>query len=106
VHSIELSCFCYSDRTDNEPLEFVEAMAANEKLYITTHARPRMNYHRSLIESELPDEVLDLLNRYLRLSPAMVPPLGTVDTHYPHFGTQTFILTMFLSTRTRRELPV
>jgi hypothetical protein len=83
VHSIELSCFCYSDRTDNEPLEFVEAMAANEKLYITTHARPRMNYHRSLTESELPDEVLDLLNRYLHLSPAMVPPLGTVDTHSP-----------------------
>jgi hypothetical protein len=83
VRSIELSCFSYSDSTDNEPLEFVGAMAANAKRYITTHARPRMNYHRSLTEPELPEEVLDLLNRYLRLSSSMVPPLGTVDTHSP-----------------------
>lgn len=67
----------------NGPLEFVEAMATNEMRFIKTHARPRMNYHRSSTEPELPEEVLDLLDRYLQLAPAMVPPLGTDDTHSP-----------------------
>jgi hypothetical protein len=68
---------------DNRPLELVEAMATNETQFIKTHARPRMNYHRSSTEPELPEEVLYLLDRYLQLSPAMVPPLGTDDTHSP-----------------------
>lgn len=58
-------------------------MATNEKLFIETHARPRMNYHRSSTELQLPKEVLDLLDKYLRLAPAMVPPVGTDDTHSP-----------------------
>ncbi|CZT52065.1 uncharacterized protein RSE6_13308 [Rhynchosporium secalis] len=67
----------------NGQLEFVEAMATNEIRFIETHARPRKNYHRSSTEPELPDEVLDLLNRYLQLASAMVPPSGTDDTHSP-----------------------
>jgi len=67
----------------NGPLEFVVAMATNEMRFIKTHARPRMNYYRSSTESELPEEVLDLLDWYLQLTPAMVPPLGTDDTHSP-----------------------
>jgi Ser/Thr protein kinase RdoA (MazF antagonist) len=42
-----------------------------------------MNYHRSSTDPEMPEEVLDLLERYLKLSPAMVPPLGDVNTHSP-----------------------
>ncbi|KAG9236357.1 hypothetical protein BJ875DRAFT_533605 [Amylocarpus encephaloides] len=58
-------------------------MATNEMRFIKTHARICMNYHRSSTEPELPEEVLDLLNRYLQLAPAMVPPLGAGDTHSP-----------------------
>lgn len=71
---------------DDSPLEFVQAMATNEKLFIESHARPRMNYHRSSTEPELPEEVLDLLQRYLQLAPAMVPPPPEAeeeDTHSP-----------------------
>lgn len=39
-------------------------MATNEMRFIKTHARPRMNYHRSSTKPELPEEVLDLLDRY------------------------------------------
>ena len=58
-------------------------MATNEKLFIKSHAHPRLNYHRSSTEPELPEEVLSLLDRYLQLAPAMVPPPGTDDTHSP-----------------------
>ncbi len=53
--------------------------------YMKTYARPRMNYHRSSTEPELPEEVLDLLDRYLQLASAMVPPLGVDDIHSPTF---------------------
>lgn len=58
-------------------------MAKNETKFIKTHARPRMNYARSLTGPESPDEMLDLLDRYLQLAPAMVPPQSTDDTHSP-----------------------
>jgi hypothetical protein len=58
-------------------------MATNEKLVIKSHAHPRVNYHRSSTEPELPEEVLNFLDRYLQLAPAMVPPIGTEDTHSP-----------------------
>ncbi|KAL8650303.1 MAG: hypothetical protein Q9210_003899 [Variospora velana] len=65
------------------PQEFVEAMAENEKEFIEAHARPRINYARSLTEPESPDEMLDLLDRYLQLAPVMVPPQSSDDTHSP-----------------------
>jgi hypothetical protein len=49
-------------------------MVENETKFIQAHARSRMNYARSLTEPESPDEMLDLLDRYLQLTPAMVPP--------------------------------
>lgn len=58
-------------------------MADNEKKFIGAHARPRMNYARSLTEPESPDEMLDLLDLYLRLAPVMVPPQSSDDTHSP-----------------------
>src|SRR5258706_14272655 len=51
--------------------------------FIEMYARPHMNYARSLTEPELLEEVLDLLDRYLQLVPAMVPPQSTHDTHSP-----------------------
>lgn len=39
-----------------------------------------MNYHSSLVRPELPHEMLDLIDRYLQLAPAMVPPHSTEDT--------------------------
>jgi hypothetical protein len=42
-----------------------------------------MNYHRSSIHPELPEQVLNLLDRYLQLTPAIVPPLEAEDTHSP-----------------------
>lgn len=58
-------------------------MAKNEMRFIEAHAQPRMNYHRSSTEPELPDEVLDLLKQYLRLAASMVPPGGIFNTHTP-----------------------
>ncbi|KAK2766152.1 hypothetical protein FQN54_007668 [Arachnomyces sp. PD_36] len=65
------------------PLELVEAMATNEIQFVKTHGLPRLNYHRSSTEPELPDEVLALLDRYLKLTPAMIPPRTVEDTHAP-----------------------
>lgn len=58
-------------------------MAECELKFIKAHARPRMNYARSVTEPELPGDMVDLLDRYLRLAPAMVPPLTLDDTHSP-----------------------
>lgn len=60
-------------------------MTRNEAQFIEAHARLRMNYHRSLTEAELPDEMLDLLDKYLKLSPAMIPPRLSdfADFHSP-----------------------
>src|SRR5690349_21519843 len=56
-------------------------MAENETKFVKAHARPRMNYARSHTDPESPDEMLDLLDRYL--APAMVPPQSSDDTHSP-----------------------
>lgn len=58
-------------------------MAKNEMKFIKAHARPRMNYAQSVTEPELPKQVLDLLDRYLQLAPAMTPPQSAHDTHSP-----------------------
>ncbi|KAM5454352.1 hypothetical protein MaudCBS49596_002370 [Microsporum audouinii] len=80
----KIGCIYFSDDFPvNQPLDFVEAMAKNEIQYTKEHARPYMNYHRSSTEAQSPDELLELLNRYLRLIPAMIPPEGAEDTHSP-----------------------
>ncbi|RFU31183.1 hypothetical protein B7463_g5186, partial [Scytalidium lignicola] len=63
------------------PQEFVKAMAENKAKFIRAYARPRMNYARSLTEPESPDEMPNLLDKYLQLTAAMTisllssPPL-------------------------------
>ncbi len=56
-------------------------MAKSEEKFIKAYGCSRMNYARSLKEPELPEDMLDLLDRYLRLAPAMVPPPTPADTH-------------------------
>jgi hypothetical protein len=56
-------------------------MVKNKAEFIKAHTCPWMNPARSLGEPELLDEMLDLFNQYLRLSPAMVPPQTPNDTH-------------------------
>jgi hypothetical protein len=51
--------------------------------FIQAYARPRMNYARSLTEPESPDEMLNLLVRYLQLASAMIPPQSVYDTLSP-----------------------
>lgn len=67
------------------PEQFIEAIARNERKFIKEYATPRMNYHRSLIKPELPHEMLSLIDRYLQLTPAMVPSQLTedIDIHSP-----------------------
>ncbi|CZT50041.1 uncharacterized protein RSE6_10961 [Rhynchosporium secalis] len=55
-------------------LEFIRERATTEKSYIKQHAKPRLNYARSSIELEQPEEMLGLLDKYLKLTPAMLPP--------------------------------
>ncbi|MCJ1308962.1 hypothetical protein MMC25_002617 [Agyrium rufum] len=58
-------------------------MAENEKTLFKVYARPRVNYARSFTEPESPDEMLNHLDRYIQLAPAMVPPQSSDDTHSP-----------------------
>ena len=49
--------------------------------FIKDFARPRINYARSITELAQPKDMLDLLNQYLRLVPALVPPPVAEDIH-------------------------
>lgn len=65
----------------NDAHELVEAIAMNEKKYISLYAHSRMNYARSVTGYEQPKDAIDLLDRYLQLTPAMVPPKHEADIH-------------------------
>lgn len=41
--------------------------------WIEAHAKPRMNYHRSMESLELPGDFHSLLTRYMKLAPFLVP---------------------------------
>ncbi|CZT13665.1 uncharacterized protein RCO7_08415 [Rhynchosporium graminicola] len=55
-------------------LDFIRQRAINEKYYIEQHAKPRLNYARSTTELEQPEEMLGLIDKYLKLTSAMLPP--------------------------------
>ncbi|KAG4438278.1 hypothetical protein IFR05_006260 [Cadophora sp. M221] len=67
------------------PEQFIKAIAENERNFIKEYATPRMNYHHSLIKPKTPHEMLSMIDRYLQLTPAMVPAQFTkgVDIHSP-----------------------
>lgn len=48
-------------------------MGLNELAWVKSHATPRMNYYRSLSEPELPEDAISLLDRYVEISPYLVP---------------------------------
>ncbi|CAM5998866.1 unnamed protein product [Sphagnum balticum] len=58
----------------NGALDFIRNKAISEKHFLEQHGHPRLNYARSRVESEKPEEMLELLDKYLKLTPAMVPP--------------------------------
>lgn len=54
--------------------EFIRHKATSERSYVLQYGHPRFNYCRSAVETELPEEMLNLLEKYLKLIPAMLPP--------------------------------
>lgn len=55
------------------PSEFAKALGRNEMEWIKLHASPRMNYHGSCQDHELPDDDLALLTQYMDVAPYLVP---------------------------------
>ncbi|KAI9673460.1 MAG: hypothetical protein M1817_002922 [Caeruleum heppii] len=65
----------------NCALDFTRAMGLNEIRWVKTHAKPRMNYHRLMDEPESPDELLELLTRYMEIARHLVPPSVDGEIH-------------------------
>jgi len=55
-------------------LDFIKNKAISEKQFLEQYGHPRLNYARSRVEPEQPEEMLELLDKYLKLTPAMIPP--------------------------------
>ncbi|KAI8941618.1 hypothetical protein NX059_002831 [Plenodomus lindquistii] len=55
------------------PQEYTRGLGANEVSWIKNHAKPRMNYYRSLHQPELPEDALKLLAQYDQIAPFLVP---------------------------------
>ncbi|KAJ5327511.1 uncharacterized protein N7506_010613 [Penicillium brevicompactum] len=53
--------------------EYTRAMGFNELAWIKSHASPRMNYYRSDQNEELPGDAVALLEKYLDVSPYLIP---------------------------------
>ena len=60
--------------TGSSALEYITALGCNEIQYIQSHAKPRMNFSRSMEEPESPSDALSLITRYMKLGPFLVPP--------------------------------
>lgn len=58
----------------HDALDFIRNKAISEKHFLEQYGHPRLNYARSRVESEQPEEMLELLDKYLKLTPAMIPP--------------------------------
>ncbi|KAK2756950.1 Phosphotransferase enzyme [Arachnomyces sp. PD_36] len=57
----------------NTAAGYMLAMGSNEILWTKSHARPRMNFHRSMEHPEVPNDYISLLERYIALAPYLVP---------------------------------
>ncbi|OGE47113.1 hypothetical protein PENARI_c063G08313 [Penicillium arizonense] len=49
--------------------DYARALGMNELEWAASHARPRMNFHRSMDAPETPSEYIALLEKYIALSP-------------------------------------
>ncbi|QQK46243.1 phosphotransferase enzyme family protein [Penicillium digitatum] len=59
--------------TGKHPREYTRAMGLNEMAWIKSHARPRMNYYRSSQNRELPTDGVTLLEKFVDVSPYLIP---------------------------------
>ncbi|KAL9079924.1 MAG: hypothetical protein Q9157_001216 [Trypethelium eluteriae] len=57
-----------------EPQSYTRELGANETAWIKRFAKPRMNYFRSMEDLEPPEDALQLLAKYERVAPVLVPP--------------------------------
>ncbi|KAF1921809.1 phosphotransferase enzyme family protein [Ampelomyces quisqualis] len=55
------------------PQAYTRALGANEKAWIKNNAKPRMNYYRSPKDPELPQDAIELLEKYEQVAPILVP---------------------------------
>ncbi|KAH7363928.1 hypothetical protein BKA65DRAFT_571970 [Rhexocercosporidium sp. MPI-PUGE-AT-0058] len=55
-------------------IDSIRNKAISEKRFLEQYGHPRLNYARSRVEPEQPEEMLELLDKYHKLTPAMVPP--------------------------------
>ncbi|KAF4633803.1 hypothetical protein G7Y89_g4304 [Cudoniella acicularis] len=71
LYGLEQGAF---SRRPHDALDFVRNKAISEKGFLNEHGHPRLNYARSPTEHEQPEEMLELLDQYLELAPAMISP--------------------------------
>lgn len=55
-------------------MDYALAIGKNEIQWAEEHARPRMNFQRSVEEPETPGDYISMLQRYNKLVPFLVPP--------------------------------
>ncbi|KAI9743830.1 MAG: hypothetical protein M1818_002564 [Claussenomyces sp. TS43310] len=65
-------------------LEYVEAMGRNELEWVKRCSKPRKVSYRATEDPELPEEVISLINAYLRIAPSLVAPVKVEDIHSPN----------------------
>lgn len=65
----------------HDALDFVKNKAISEKSFLNEHGCARLNYARSPTEPEQPEEMLELLDQYLELAPAMISPSTPDDVN-------------------------
>jgi hypothetical protein len=58
----------------HDALDFVSNKAIIEKRFVNDYGCPRLNFARSSTELEQPNDMLELLDQYLKLAPAMLSP--------------------------------
>ncbi|KAJ5781584.1 uncharacterized protein N7518_010067 [Penicillium psychrosexuale] len=63
---------------------YAEAIGKNEIQWAISHARPRMNYHRSTECPETPDDYIALLKDYMALVPFLVPTTSEQPNRISH----------------------
>ncbi|KAI9691729.1 MAG: hypothetical protein M1822_007801 [Bathelium mastoideum] len=63
-----------------DPQLYTQALGTNEMAWIQRFAKPRMNYFRSLEDPEIPEHALELLAKYERVAPVLVPSVNDSAT--------------------------
>ncbi|KAG2414539.1 hypothetical protein HFD88_003730 [Aspergillus terreus] len=64
--------------------DYAVAIAKNELEWSRLHAKPRMNYHRSLDHPETPDDYISLLERYVAVAPYITSQTQDLPNRIAH----------------------